>query len=45
MKQADSAMHVTHVGENLLPESDARPVQLYVHGELVSEWQSSATCS
>jgi len=40
VKQADDGLHVTHVGENLLPENDARPVQLYVKGELVSEWQS-----
>lgn len=40
VRQQDGALHVTHVGENLLPENDARPLQLYVHGELVSEWQS-----
>ena len=39
VKQADDGPHVTHVGENPLPEDDARPVQLYVHGELVSELQ------
>jgi len=38
VKQADDGLHVTHEGENLLPENDARPLQLYVHGELVSEW-------
>ena len=40
VKRADDGLHVTHVGENPLPENDARPVQLYVHGELVSEWQT-----
>ncbi|MGC0841615.1 phage tail protein [Pantoea agglomerans] len=37
VKQADDGLHVTHVGENPLPGNDARPVQLYVHGEPVSE--------
>lgn len=40
VKQADDGLHVTHVGENPLPENDARPVQLYVKGELVSELQA-----
>lgn len=40
VKRADDGLHVTHVGENPMPEDDARPVQLYVHGELVSEWQT-----
>ncbi|MEN4740542.1 phage tail protein [Pantoea agglomerans] len=40
VKQADDGLHVTHVGENALPENDARPVQLYVKGELVSELQT-----
>lgn len=37
VKQEGAALHVTHVGENSLPESDAKPLQLYVKGELVSE--------
>jgi len=40
VKRADGGLHVTHVGENPLPENDARPMQLYVHGELVSERQT-----
>lgn len=40
VKQADDGLYVTHVGENPLPENDARPVQLYVKGELVSELQT-----
>ncbi len=40
VKQADNGLHVTHVGENPLQENDARPVQLYVKGELVSELQT-----
>ena len=40
VKQAADGLHVTHVGENPLPENDARPVQLYVKGELVSELQT-----
>lgn len=39
VKQEGDALHVTHTGENPLPENDARPLQLYVKGELVSEWQ------
>ncbi|WP_419720107.1 phage tail protein [Pantoea anthophila] len=35
VKRADDGLHVTHVGENPLPENDARPLQLYVHGELI----------
>lgn len=40
VKQAGGALHVTHVGENPLPDNDARPVQLYVQGDLISEWKS-----
>jgi len=40
VKQADDGLHVTHVSENPLPQNDARPVQLYVKGELVSELQT-----
>lgn len=37
VKQEGSALHVNHVAENPLPENDARPVQLYVKGELIGE--------
>ncbi|MCX8962708.1 phage tail protein [Erwinia psidii] len=40
VKQDGDALHVTHVGENPLPENDVRPMQLYIKGELVSEWSS-----
>ncbi|MFJ2602530.1 phage tail protein [Pantoea agglomerans] len=40
LKQADHGLHVTHVGEPPQPLNDARLVQLYVKGELMSEWQS-----
>jgi len=40
VKQEDGALHVTHAGENPLPDNVARPVQLYAGGKLVSEWQS-----
>ena len=39
VKQVGDALHVDHVGENPLPENDARPLQLYAHGALISEWQ------
>jgi len=39
VKQVGEALHVEHVGENPLPENDARPLQLYAHGALISEWQ------
>jgi len=39
VKQAEDGLHVTHVGENPLPENDARPVQLYVRGELMNQLQ------
>lgn len=40
VRQEGDELHVNHVGENPLPENDARPVQLYLRGELISEWQS-----
>jgi hypothetical protein len=40
VKDEGGAMHVNHIGEPPLPENNSRPTQLYVHGELVSEWQS-----
>lgn len=33
VKQVGDSLYVDHVGEN------ARPLQLYVHGALISEWQ------
>ena len=38
VKQENGALHVTHLPEPPLPENIERPLQLYVHGELVSEW-------
>lgn len=40
VKQTDNALYVRHAGENPLPNNYARPVQLYVYGELVSELQT-----
>jgi len=40
VKDEGGALHVNHIGEPPLPENNSRPTQLYVHGELVSEWQS-----
>lgn len=37
-EQHDGALHVEHVPEPPLPENVTRPVKLYVHNELVSEW-------
>ncbi|HHQ6599588.1 TPA: phage tail protein [Serratia fonticola] len=38
VKEQGSALHVDHLPEPPLPENVIRPIQLYVHGELVSEW-------
>ena len=40
VKRVGDELHVNHVGENPLDENDARPVQLYAGGDLVSEWRS-----
>lgn len=40
VKDEGGALHVNHIGEPPLPVNNSRPTQLYVHGELVSEWQS-----
>ncbi len=40
VKRVGAALHVEHVGENPLPEDDSRPLQLYAHGRLVSEYTS-----
>ncbi|YCI30121.1 phage tail protein [Erwinia sp. PK3-005] len=37
VKQDGDALHVNHIGEPPLPDNVTRPLQLYVHGELVSE--------
>lgn len=37
VKQDGDALHVNHIGEPPLPDNVNRPLQLYVHGELVSE--------
>lgn len=38
MKEVDRALHVSHVPEPPLPEPVARPMELYINGELVSAW-------
>lgn len=40
IRRVGDELHVDHVGDNPLPENDARPLQLYAHGQLISEWQS-----
>ncbi|EMB4111291.1 phage tail protein [Serratia nevei] len=41
-EQGDGALHVEHLPEPPLPEDVTRPMQLFVHGELVSEWHERA---
>ncbi|HEJ7964393.1 TPA: phage tail protein [Serratia marcescens] len=41
-EQGDGALHVEHLPEPPLPEDVTRPQQLFVHGELVSEWHERA---
>lgn len=38
VKQVGGALHVQNIAEPLPPEPVTRPVELYVHGELVSKW-------
>ena len=38
VRQEGEALHVKHVPEPPLPEPVTRPMELYVHGELVSKW-------
>ncbi|ENZ5482412.1 phage tail protein [Serratia nevei] len=38
VKEVDRALHVSHVPEPPLPEPVARPMELYINGELVSAW-------
>ncbi|PLR45427.1 phage tail protein [Chimaeribacter arupi] len=40
VKQLGEALHVDHVPEPPEPENAARPAQLYINRELVSEWQA-----
>lgn len=42
LEQGDGALHVEHLPEPPLPEDVTRPKQLFVHGELVSEWHERA---
>ena len=37
-EQDGGALHVKHLPEPPLPENVTRPQQLFVHGELMSEW-------
>lgn len=37
-EQDGGTLHVKHLPEPPLPENVTRPLQLFVHGELVSEW-------
>ncbi|WP_413504836.1 phage tail protein [Serratia grimesii] len=41
-EQDGGALHVKHLPEPPLPENVTRPMQLYVHGELMSEWNERA---
>lgn len=38
VKEVDRAQHVSHAPEPPPPVLVVRPMQLYIHGELVSEW-------
>lgn len=38
VKQIDAGLHVEHFPEPPLPEPVERPRELYLHGELVSQW-------
>ncbi|TCQ90212.1 MULTISPECIES: phage tail protein [Rahnella] len=38
VKQIDAGLYVEHVPEPQLPEPVERPRELYLHGELVSQW-------
>ena len=38
VKQIDAGLHVEHFPEPRLPEPVERPRELYLHGELVSQW-------
>jgi len=38
VREVDRALHVSHAPEPLPPVPVVRPMQLYINGELVSEW-------
>ncbi|MCS2150272.1 phage tail protein [Scandinavium manionii] len=38
VKEVGAELHIEHAAEPQPPEPVARPMKLYVHGELVSEW-------
>jgi len=38
VRQIDAGLHVEHFPEPPLPEPVERPCELYLHGELVSQW-------
>lgn len=38
VKEVGTELHIEHAPEPQPPEPVTRPMQLYVHGELVSEW-------
>jgi len=38
VREVGAALHVENIPEPLPPEPVTRPVELYVHGELVSKW-------
>lgn len=38
VREVDAALHVENIPEPPPPEPVTRPVELYVHGELVSKW-------
>ncbi|XUA20145.1 phage tail protein [Citrobacter sp. OP27] len=38
VKEVGAALHIEHAPEPQPPEPVTRPMKLYVHGELVSEW-------
>ncbi|MDU7482476.1 MAG: phage tail protein [Hafnia alvei] len=38
VKQVDRALHVKHLVEPPIPQPVERPMELYINGELVSQW-------
>ncbi|CNK26503.1 phage tail protein [Yersinia enterocolitica] len=38
VKQVDKALHIKHLDEPLTPIPTERPTDLYINGELVSQW-------
>lgn len=38
VKQVDKALHVKHLSEPPIPQPVERPMELYINGELVSQW-------